>query len=70
MLQNDCKIKFFNKVVSSQNLFTHDKMYIPLSETSKAPVDMSCPSTMFVTKNMRMQAYIWVKSKMIPHLKD
>jgi len=42
-------------------------MYIPLSETSKAPVDISCPSIMFVTKNMRMQAYIWVKNKIIQH---
>jgi len=44
-------------------------MYIPLSETSKAPVDISCPSTMFVTKNIRIQAYICIKSKVIPVLK-
>lgn len=32
--------------------------HIPLRETSKAPVDINCPSIMFVVKNMRIQAYI------------
>ena len=36
------------------------KMNIPLSDTSKAPVDINCPSIMFVTKNIRIQAYICV----------
>ena len=36
---------------------------LPFSETSNAPVDISCPSIMFVVKNIKIQAYICNKDK-------